>query len=712
MKAMVFMKKLLCFVLLLAMLLPMAVGCGDSEVTTADGTDPTTTTTKAPTTTNPPVTPDTPALPEGELVVKPMYTAVLNDEEWTNAEVGATSYDLSGAGMDIYQKVNTQYKDYKRTFVIVENGTESTYEGTAAFPALKKLGVCGATVTLDETAKTAQIKIVPVTHKVLSSWKAITAEEGAFFRFTFTTNLPIEYAVTVTPKEGGASSTSLYTESGITVKGDDGKYTGTAICSVPYQQGKTYYLNICVADGLSVLESIPLNIIKGRYQTGFQLVFTGEWGLIEDESYFDKFIDIFYHTYPKLFARFCVLGSEKRTVTLFVDKNYDGVASQSGGRVKYSANYLNNDSDRVGSFSHEITHTAEGYGGKLAYGGKDLTYKDPTTGEVLKYGNFFTENLANYGRLRYFEWSYSPQFFTTYDLKNDSGLWNWGYGEYGMGGALFLAWLDWNYPTLDKNSDGKITVDEYGAVDFLNYTIKTATEKLSDNPYDASSPFNKALSKATGGKFATYEEARQQYEADCKSGAFTFNGFSDYPDNFITENLPGVSENAYFKEGEVKPSDKTNPLREVAMTTGDNLCVGARIRTYASGAMGVNAIEHLIDGDLETRYQAKRSDKLYKLNKISNEIVIDLGKETVFDTYTIVFYGQQANYIAKDFEIMVSNDGGNFTAVDTRLNNTTATVSVTFDEVSARYVKIRLFNPDAQAGITRICEFMLFNSKK
>ena len=105
-------------------------------------------------------------------------------------------------------------------------------------------------------------------------------------------------------------------------------------------------------------------------------------------------------------------------------------------------------------------------------------------------------------------------------------------------------------------------------------------------------------------------------------------------------------------------------------------------------------------------------DDLYKFNGLQNVIVIDLGKVKTFDTYTLVGYDAKESYVTKSWEILVSENGINFTAVDYQENNTKGTVSVTFDEVSARYVEIRLYQPDERSGITRLCEFMLFDSKK
>ena len=93
--------------------------------------------------------------------------------------------------------------------------------------------------------------------------------------------------------------------------------------------------------------------------------------------------------------------------------------------------------------------------------------------------------------------------------------------------------------------------------------------------------------------------------------------------------------------------------------------------------------------------------------------MIDLLELKTFDTYTLVSYSNSAAQIAKTWEILVSKDNTKYTAVDYQTDNTKATVSVTFDTVTARYVKIRLYQPDQnQMNITRLCEFMLFNSKE
>ena len=717
------MKKLLCLLILIAMLLPTLAGCGSETVTTPNQAVTTTpeTTLEPDSTTTPETKPETPVvttatspevtLPEGERLVKESYTAVLNDEVWVGAGSDTSAYTLTGTGVEIYQEVNVKYKEYKRNYTILEDGVENTYTSTKASPVLRKLGVCGATITLDETAKTAEIRVIPIETVLLSSWKAVSAKEGAFIRFEFTTNIETDYAVTVTSKEGGSHSSALDKQDGILVSGADGKYTGIARCNVPYYAGKTLYINICIGDGYTVLASIPMIITPANYRTGFKLVYQGDWDVVKDESYFDRFTDLFQHTYPKLYARFALLGDEPKSIIFEADRNYTGVAYQSGGKVVINVNSLNTANGKIASLSHEVTHSVQMFGGKLNYS-NTTTYVDPATGEKKTCGDWFTENLANYGRLRYCELSYLSPYMPDHNVSTNSSLWDWGYGQYASGGPMFMAWLDWYYPTTDKNGDGKITVDEYGALDLMVYTIKHTTTKLSDNPYDPTSPFNKALSTGTGGKFATVEEARLQYVEDCKSGKYTFTGFSDYKDNFITENLSGVPESEYITKKTLAPTAKSNPILAVAMTTGENLCLGARVSVGSTFGTGANGWANLIDGDLETRLQAQRGSEYYALTKVSCELVIDLGSEKTFDTYTLVSYAEKESYIAKSWEILVSSDGGNFTAVDSQTNNTQGTVSVTFEEVTARYVKIRLFEPSANSGVTRLCEFMLFDSKQ
>ena len=599
--------------------------------------------------------------------------------------------------------------------MITENGTETTYTGTKIFEAMKTLGRCGATVTKNTADKTATVKVTPLETKVLLSWKAVTAKADSYIRFEFTASEDLEYALTVTPEKGGKSGTSEYTIASVPVTGENGKYVGMAQCTVPYAAGKTYYLNICYAGSYIALASIPVNITNADYNDGFHLSFVGDWDLVKDESYFDKFINIFHNFYPQTYTRFAIRGDEPKTVKLRADINA-GIAYHVGGQITIGVNYLNGEPDRLTIIGHEGTHAIEQYSGKLSYGGTS-TYTDPN-GVKHTANNWWTENLANYGCIRYCQYSYGLRTLhgQVLDVNNNPKLWDWGYGGYGDGGKMFLAWLDWNYPSIDKNGDGKLQREEMGVVDLVNYTIKTYGEWFYDNPYDPTSPFNKAFAEASGGAFKTAEEARLIYASECESGKYTFKGFRDYKDNWITENIPGVSDNNLLMMEPATPTGKTNPVLAAAVTTGANLCKTAEIERICSYGTSSRPESNLIDGDTTTIYQAPKADYLYTFNGLYNEIILDLGAVKTFDTYTLVSYdngGKNPQYLTKAWEILVSTNGVNFTAVDYQKDNTQTMVSVTFEEVSARYVAIRIYETDAnQMGITRLGEFMLFDREQ
>jgi len=572
------MKKFLCLLVLIAMLLPTVAGCGSSTPTTTTaetttGTTPETTTgttPETPTVTTPGTTaestPKAPEveLPEGERLVKNYYTAVLNDEVWTDTGVDSSKYDMSGTGVDIYQKMNTEYKDYARTYIITENGVETEYSASKAFSVLKKLSVCGAILTVDEAAKTVLIKVEPVSVKALASWKAVTAEAGAYIRFAFTTNLPVGFCVTVTAKENGKYSDSIYTHEGVEVKKDGNAYTGMGQATVPFQAGKTYYINLCLdTAGYPVLDTIPLIVTESRYDTThFQAIFRKDWTYVTDERYMEQIAYHFYTVYPRLYARWGGTGKEPMQIFIDAERSYDGVAAASGTRIFYSVNNLNGGTPLKsgGAFTHEMTHLVQ----KFSIGTLD----------------WFGESMANYGRHRYWSYDYS---YECVEEKTVKGAINWNYSPYGDS-QLFFSWMDWVYPTLDKNNDGKRTADEYGLLDYIVFQAKAWTgAKDGDNPRKENTALNNWVKEKTG--FATMDLLRQEFVRQLESGEFVFTGFRDYKDNFVTENLPGVPQPQYIMHEKIEPSAKTNPILAAAMTTGNNLCIGAKIHSVVAEGM-------------------------------------------------------------------------------------------------------------------------------
>ena len=453
------MKKLLTVMLALLMLLPAIVACGTPDATTT--TDGGITTTPAVTT---PSTPDA-DLPEGETLVHENYTAVLNDAKWEGKELDTSKFVLFGTGSSVYNSANVKYSKYSRSFYMKDNTDKKL-----SLKEMKELGVVGAEVVLDETAKTAKFMLSAVEFTVQSSWKAVTAKAGTYLMFEFTTNMPMTYAVTVTAKEGGSQASAAYTQESIEVNGKNGRYTGTAKCTVPYAAGKTFYINICAdGTGYPILETIPVNITAPKYDLPFQFIFKGDWDKIADKSYIDNLYEVLYNSYPRAYKRWAMNGDEPLVLEVVADENSKEIAYNAGTRVVVQVGYANSSPADVGLFAHEFTHAIQ-------------------AGYAIEYGNgWFTEAMADYGRFRFFHWGYSVNYVKDYSMssndirdfrrdKSDPTSQWYGYAQHNV----FMAYLDWKWPTTDKNGDGKITPDEHGLIDHIVYEAKKRQKNGED----------------------------------------------------------------------------------------------------------------------------------------------------------------------------------------------------------------------------------------
>ncbi len=677
------MKKVLLIAAMLVLVLVL-VACADAPTTTVGGT------TGDATTTTP--TGTTATVVKEELDVDP----VLNTEKWTiNTDINTSAFEYFGSSSDVANRVSAKYMEYTREWYLSEDGKTEKI----SYTDVKKLDTIGAMVEEVDSTK-VKITVTEVKTIVQPAWTSVTARAGSYLMFEFTTNLPMDFYMTVTKQEGGSVSTAAYKQDGVTVKKvANGTYKGTAKCTVPYAKGQTFYINICTNKGKDVVSSIPVTITPAKYDSVYSLMFQGDWELIRDPNYLPNLIDLFYNVYPRLYARFA-FGSEPKQITFMADKDYDGVAYCAGTTVCVSVDYANSNPNDLGFFSHEITHSVQQYS-QLNYG------DDGKNG----FKAWWTENMANYGGFRYFHWGYSTQFVQVFDVHaNEESIWNWGYQAYGNN-KVFFAYMDWKYPTLDNNKDGKITPDEYGLIDAINYMIKNSKVKLYDTPNDPTTTFNKKVAEVTDGKFDCIEALRKQFEQDCRNKEWDFTGFRDYPDNFRTENLPGIPNPTYPTKETVKPTAKTHDKLTTPVTTGTNLFQGAKIKYTSAKGMNSYVINNILDGDLTTRLQDKRNDGLYKLTSLNNEIIIDLGAVKNFDTYT--FYNASSgstmkeSYNTKEWEILISNDGSNFTAVDYQKDNNDGIVSVNIGDQSARYIKIRVFNAGT-GGVLRFYEVQLY----
>lgn len=83
---------------------------------------------------------------------------------------------------------------------------------------------------------------------------------------------------------------------------------------------------------------------------------------------------------------------------------------------------------------------------------------------------------------------------------------------------------------------------QYGLIDSIHWAIVQGS--WTDGGNSQSDPqFNALVKRITG--FSNIEAPRQQYLRDIKNGAWIFDSFARYTDNYLTENLPGVKNPTY-----------------------------------------------------------------------------------------------------------------------------------------------------------------------
>lgn len=609
------------------------------------------------------------------------FTGTPTEEEWTVEEgVDYSSYEFLGRGEELVKEVAEKYRNYTVTYIM--DGKE-TNEATLN----AKINVM-ASYDADSTAMQLTVNIDTIKVRVRCDYSEITAESGAFVVIGFTTNLPTKFLVSIGAK---GDKWGEIAQDAITPEGRNGTYKAKVKLTVPYVEAGDYFLNFSIDSGNAnypYIMSVPIKITEGEHSDSeFQLLYAGDWDLITAEGYQDSLTKLFYNSYPKIYARFGN-GSEPKTITFVADKGYDGVAYALGTQIVVSVDYANANPWDIGFFSHEITHSAQQYGSKLNYGDNA----------------WWTENMANYGGFRYFHWS-SADHVQVYKAS-DASLQDWGYQAYGNN-KWFFAYMDAKYPTT-MNADGSLN---YGLIDSINRMIKSNTgAQLNDDPYNTASKFNQKVKEVTG--FDCIESLRLHYVEELQNGTWAFVGFGDYTDNFLTEDLPGVENPDYPMVTDPVHGDKTAaPI--AAVTDGDNLVKDATIHAVSGEVNNSERGALLIDGKPTTKWcSTGTSNPTYSLDGTLHWIIIDLGKETSFNTYTI-FNTQTAepgygNMV--EWELLSSNDAENWTSIDYQPSCNEDKVSFNVGAQSARYLLLRAYNPDdSQAGTIRLYEFMLFD---
>ncbi len=451
---------------------------------------------------------------------------------------------------------------------------------------------------------------------------------------------------------------------------------------------KYFKMDIATLDGQAFqLSEIALNgaaISPSEYD----ILFYKDWDKITNKGYVNELIKLFYNSYPRLYKRWGT-GTEPKTITFMADKDYDGVAYCAGTTVCVSTDYANGHPTDIGFFSHEITHSVQQYGGKLNYGG-DLYW--------------WTENMANYGGFRYFHWS-NPNYVQVYK-STDSGLLDWGYHPYGNN-KWFFAYMDSRYPTTRDANGNKVL----GLIDSVNKLIKdnNTGSEYSDNPYTVGSPINNKVKEITG--YDCFDDLRKHFAEEVQNGTWTFTGFGSYTDNWLTEDIDGIP-NPEYPEVKGKVHGNTTAAKISNVTSGNNLLLGASVLGVSGSTNDNESGEKLFDGNLSTKWCATMGNGgfgAWALEGAKHWIKIDLGSRKTFNTYTLYNTGSKEGYAnMSEWEILVSDDGENWTSVDYQANRNDNISSFDIGSHTARYIAMKAFEGDS-SGTIRLYEMQLYN---
>ena len=396
----------------------------------------------------------------------------------------------------------------------------------------------------------------------------------------------------------------------------------------------------------------------------------------------------FYEVYPRQYKRWGT-GSEPKRIFVRADKGYDGVAYTSGSSIVIAVNWMNNHPKGIGYFTHELTHAAQQYG-NVSSSSKA----------------WWVENMANYGGFRYYHWAHEDTAQVYY--ANDTSLQDWGYEAYGNN-KWFFSYMDSKYPTT-KDSSGNV---KYGLIDSLNHLLKdNKGTRYDDNPYDTSTPWNQLVKQITG--YDCIESLRLHYVEELKNGTWTFTGFGNYSDNWITTDLPGVPNIDYPAYVGKTHGNTTGTKLSSAVTSGTNLLSGATIISESGYTKDDESSSKLIDGNLSTKWCATSGsveNQAYALSGAQHFVKIDLGSTKTFNTYTLYNTSSKEGFgNTTEWEVLVSKDGKEWKSVDYQVNQNDAISSFNIGSQTARYIVFKIFNSDnGGVGTVRLYELQLYN---
>lgn len=630
------------------------------------------------------------------------YTAVYAGKSFEGyANVDFSKYDYVGKIHGLIEFLmdgdNESYREYfknkKVEFYRVDTDGNVIGEKLTR-DTMKTIQCVGAKYDEDTEADRLYIYLQEIDYFMQCDWASIEGTTGAYLRLSFHAAAPMMLKANISAKEKDTGDGCIVQEFIRTTQQEDGSFLGYIQMALPWVKTGNYYLNVIDMDGKVCYDSIPVSITEKEDPRNpvYHLQYAGDWDAITDPDYQNSLTDLFYNTYPRLCTRWGV-GNEPTVVTMGCGHNIGCCAFSAGDRVVVDIGFANDCPQDIGYFSHELTHTLQQFD-HFYYGDKA----------------WFTENMATYGGFRYFHWTDAKyvQLYQAEGIRKD--LYDWDWHGYGYGCKWFFCYMDWRFPTT-KNADGTL---KRGLIDALVYEIKAGrlTHADTDCATDPTNLFNTVVKEVTG--YDCIEDIRKEYEEEFSTGKWDFIGFADYPDNFITEGVPYVKDPVYPTAEKKFVGDKTAPMLDTPVTEGENLLCGATIAAKSGQTNPRESAENLFDGDLTTKWCSTSDsvrDKTYSMDGTNQWVVIDLGEEKTFNTYTIfnAKSGEPDAPNLTEWTLSVSGDSKNWTVVDYQVGCDQDIASFQIDSRCARYILLRCYQVNEESSTVRLFELQLYN---
>ena len=425
-----------------------------------------------------------------------------------------------------------------------------------------------------------------------------------------------------------------------------------------------------------------------RSKVGCKINFTGKWDKIKDKTYKTKLENLFYEYYPKLLKRW---GTDNTYTTINFEAKYDDdcFAGTVDNNITISIEGANDSPYDLGYFAHELAHVVQGY--KIGM-------------------EWFCEGMASYAGFRYFHWQHEDTLSPLFPASRRIQTWT-DYAPYGDC-VPFFVYMDDKYPTHMEN--GKKVP---GLIDSLNSAAQAAEDEDDfelGEPSDKNSEFNKIVSSVTDKQFKTIEQLRNKYLEECRNGTWTFNGFKDFKDNFLTENIRGVPNVEQIYVPAIKHASSAK--NKSSLSLKENIFKGAKV-VRSSGCSNGEKDSYLVDGKTDTKWYAGTevvTDNSYAAYGAQHYVLLDLGKNKDFDSYILrnTCSGETGEDNASTWELLTSVDGKNFTPWDYQRDKNVDIGRFTPGNVTARYILMLVYeseyvnNPKDSFDVLRLYELM------